>query len=76
MQMSKDKDLIIGAEPIARDVFDGQLTDDQVYRLAAKDGGWPIFKIRGKLACRRSAMLAEMARREAEAAQRTTPEAA
>jgi hypothetical protein len=61
-------DLEIGAEAIARNIFDGKLTARQVYRLAAQD--WPIFRIQGKLAARPSAMAAEMTRREAEALQR------
>jgi hypothetical protein len=57
--------LIIGAGNIAAQVFGGQLSDDQVYRLP--QDGWPIFKVRGKLACRPVAMRAEIARREEEA---------
>jgi len=61
--------LIIGAGNIATKVFDDQLSDDQVYRLP--QDGWPIFKIRGKLACRPAAMRAEIARRETEALKRS-----
>jgi hypothetical protein len=50
-------------------VFDGQLSEDQIYRLP--QDGWPIFKVRGKLACRPATMNAEIARREAEALKRS-----
>jgi hypothetical protein len=64
----KPEKLIIGAERISEEFFDGELSPDQVYRLP-KDG-WPIFKVRGKLAARPASMRAEMARREAETAKR------
>jgi hypothetical protein len=67
--MSDDtKRLVIGAGNIATEVFDDQLSEDQVYRLP--QDGWPIFKVRGKLACRPAAMHAEMARREERALKR------
>jgi hypothetical protein len=67
-EMEKDNGLIIGAEKIAKVIFGDQLSEDQVYRLP-KDG-WPIFKVRGKLACRPATMRDEIARREAEAIKR------
>jgi hypothetical protein len=61
-----DNDLLIGAVEIARDGFADRINHKQVYRLAAeRDPAWPIFRLRGKLAARRSALLAEIARREA-----------
>jgi hypothetical protein len=60
--------LIIGAERISEEFFDGELSPDQVYRLP-KDG-WPIFIVRGKLAARPASMRAEMSRREAEMVKR------
>jgi hypothetical protein len=60
---SDSDELSIGAEQIAEKCFDNELSPDQVYRLP-KDG-WPIFKVRGKLAARPASIRAEMARREA-----------
>jgi hypothetical protein len=60
--------LIIGAERISEEFFGGELSPDQVYRLP-KDG-WPIIKVRGKLAARPASMRAEIARRESEVVQR------
>jgi hypothetical protein len=68
MSVMNDDTLVIGATRINEEFFDGQLSEDQVYRLP-KDG-WPIFKLLGKIAARPSAMRAEIARREAEAAKR------
>jgi hypothetical protein len=56
-------EICIGAEAIARDIFKGKLTPRQVYRLA-EEGGWPIFRLRGKLAARPPAVRAEVIRRE------------
>jgi hypothetical protein len=64
----KPEKLIIGAERISEEFFGGELSPDQVYRLP-KDG-WPIFKVRGKLATRPASMRAEMSRREAEVVKR------
>jgi hypothetical protein len=59
-------DLLIGAVEIARKGFDDKINDKQVYRLAEeRDPPWPIFRLRGKLAARRSALIEEIARREA-----------
>jgi hypothetical protein len=63
--MDDDK-LSIGAVAIARDCFDDDVSTRQVYRLA-EEGGWPIFRLRGKLTARRAAMRAELRRREAKA---------
>jgi hypothetical protein len=63
-----EADLAVGAKAIARDCFYGQVSERQVYRLAAQ-GGWPFFKILNKLAGRPSAFRAEAARREAAAVQ-------
>jgi hypothetical protein len=68
MSETNDDSLVIGATRINEKFFDGQLSEDQVYRLP-KDG-WPIFKLLGKLAARPSAMRAEVTRREAETAKR------
>jgi hypothetical protein len=64
--------LVIGAEAISEEIFKGQIIPRAVYRLA-EEGGWPIFKIRNKLAARRRPMYAEIERRE-EAARTTTGE--
>ena len=68
LRVSSSEKLVIGAEAIAKEIFDDELSPDQVYRLP-KDG-WPIFKVRGKLAARPASMRAEMARREAEVVKR------
>jgi hypothetical protein len=61
-----DDKLCLGAEAIAREIFNGALSPKQIYRLADK-GGWPIFKVQGKLAARPAACRREICRREAEA---------
>ena len=51
--------VVLGAEAISDRIFGGELTPKQVYRLA-EEGSWPIFRIRGKLACFPDSMLAHM----------------
>jgi hypothetical protein len=66
MEENDDDDLLIGAVEIARVGFEDKINDKQVYRLAEeRDPAWPFFRLRGKLATHRSALRAEMARREA-----------
>jgi hypothetical protein len=63
--LSSDADLAIGAVAIARDCFDNKIPPRKVYRLAEQ--GWPIFDLdHRRKAARRSAIKAEMARREDE----------
>jgi hypothetical protein len=75
--MADSDSLAIGAAAIAERCFDDKLSVKQVYRLP-QEGGWPIFKIRGKLSMRPSAARAEIERREqaalaAPAAERRAP---
>jgi hypothetical protein len=67
--MSDDDTLYIGPEAISQGVFDGKLSKHQVYRLPLD--GWPIFKIRSKLAAWHKPMRAEMERRQAAARERS-----
>jgi hypothetical protein len=64
--IAAEADLAVGAKAIARDCFHDAVSERQVYRLAAQ-GGWPFFRLLGKLAARPSAFRAEAARREAAA---------
>jgi hypothetical protein len=45
-----DDRLAIGAEAIAREVFENKLTPRQTYRWAENEGATVVFRIRGKLA--------------------------
>ena len=47
-------ELLVGAERIATVAFDGAVSPDQVYRMARE--GWPIIRVRGKLAARPAAI--------------------
>jgi hypothetical protein len=67
-----DDDLVFGAAAIAQDIFRGRIEPRAVYHLANE--GWPIIKVRNKLAARRRAMFAEIARREEAARTKTTRE--
>jgi hypothetical protein len=62
LDIADGEKLCIGAEAISREIFAGALTTKQVYRLAEK-GGWPIFKVQGKLAARPASCRAEIRRR-------------
>ena len=55
--------ILLGAGAIAD--FLG-ITPSQVYRLAG-EGSWPVFRLRSKLAARRSALLAHIDRLECQA---------
>jgi hypothetical protein len=72
--MDEEDDLEVGAVAISRNIFKNKFSPRQVYRMPEE--GWPIFKIRGKLAARPRSMRAEMARREAEATRRVAPDEA
>jgi hypothetical protein len=61
--MSTGSKLAIGARAIAERAFDNELSPAQVYRLH-EEGGWPIFKLRGKLACYPESVRAELRQRE------------
>jgi hypothetical protein len=65
----QQNEIEIGAEAIAKSVFGGKISSRQVYRMA-EEGGWPIFRVRGKLAARPVAMRAEIERREREGLER------
>ena len=66
-------DLLIGAAEIADEGFGGKLDERQVYRLAEeRDPPWPIFRLRRKLAARKSTLRAEIERREQLAVGRST----
>jgi hypothetical protein len=58
-------DLFVGAEAISTAVFDGRLSRRQVYRLASEETDWPFVHVRGKIACRRSTIMAHIERLEA-----------
>jgi hypothetical protein len=57
---------VIGAQAIFDEVFEGELSPAQVYRLA-EEGTWPIFRLRSKLACFPDSMRAHMRALEAQA---------
>ena len=60
-------DLFVGAQAISTAIFGGRLSARQIYRLASEETGWPFFRVRGKIACRRSTIVAHIEQLEAEA---------
>jgi hypothetical protein len=64
--VSEDPDLVVGAEAIRRDIFQNRISTRAVYRVAEQEG-WPIWRLRGKLATRISICREHEARLAAEA---------